>query len=656
MLLPFPHRPVSQRVTILAVVTFLGLCSFVTVRAQESPSPSTTPATQAPKTESQVPHPTARQIREAQDAYITGARLLDRGNLTAAEAMFGKAAKLNPADTNYIQAVALAREHRVTELVQLAGKARLLGQVEKSQSLLAEARELDPDNAIVAQHTESPAPSTAFRPEIQASADPPWLQQAPALAGPVTLLPTSVMQSFEIRADTQQTIQQVLSRFGIRAVFDDSVQRQNLRFDLESVPYAQASSILFKMAHVFAVPLDPHTVLVANDTSENRQKFERQLEETIYVPGFTPDQMKELGTVVQSVFDVNKATVESAAGSLVLRAPEETLTAINLTLADLIDGGAEVLLDLNLYAVDRTRQRDIGVQLPQQIGVYNVETAARELVQSNQDLVNQAISQGLIPANASDITIALALISSGLVQSTLLSNTIGFFGGGITQTGITTPTATTLHLALNSSDTRALDTIQLRIGDRQTGTFRSGTRYPIITSTYSSGISGSLSSLAGTTINGVSASSLLNQYLGASGSVTIPQIQYEDLGLTLKATPTVQKSGLVSVKIDLKIEALAGGSLNNIPVLANRAYASEVTIGDGATALLASTLTRQESAAISGIPGLGELPGFQTATADTTTEKDTSELILLITPHVVRHRSSAVAGPRIAFNQRLPGN
>jgi Flp pilus assembly secretin CpaC len=574
----------------------------------------------------------------------------------AAEAMFAKAVRLNPKDPNYIQAAALAHEHRVTELVQLAGKARLLGQVERSQSLLAEARELDPENAIVAQHTDSSAPSTAFRPEIQASTDPSWIQHAPVIAGPVTLLPATVTPSFEVHAETQQTIQQVLSRYGIRAVFDDSVQRQNLRFDLEGLPYSQTSAILFKMAHVFAVPLDPHTVLIANDTTENRQKFERQLEETIYVPGFTPDQMKELGTVVQSVFDVTKASVQNSAGSLVVRAPEDTLTAINLTLADLIDGGAEVLLDLNLYAVDRTRQRDIGVQLPQQIGVYNVETAARELVQANQSLVTQAIAQGLIPANASDVTIALALISSGLVQSTLLSNTIGFFGGGITQTGITTTTPTTFHLALNSSDTRALDTLQLRIGDRQTGTFRSGTRYPIITSTYSSGLSGSAASLAGTTINGVSATSLLNQYLGASGSVTIPQIQYEDLGLTLKATPTVQKSGLVSVKLDLKIEALAGGSLNNIPVLANRQYASEITITDGGTALLASTLTRSESAAISGIPGLGELPGFQTATAETTTEKDSSELILLITPHIVRHRSSAVAGPRIAFNQRLPGN
>jgi type II secretory pathway component GspD/PulD (secretin) len=652
MQLSFPLRPVWPRIPSLAVATFLGLYSFVNLCAQAPQAPQTTPAA-ASEAE---PHPSPRQIREAQDAYIAGARLLDRGNLIAAEAMFAKAVRLNPEDPNYIQAVALAHEHRVTELVQQAGKARLLGEVEQSQSLLAEARELDPENVIVAQHTDSSAASTAFRPEIHAPTDPSWIQQAPAIAGPVTLLPATTTPSFEVHAETQQTIQQVLSRYGIRAVFDDSVQRQNLRFDLEGLPYAQTAAILFKMAHVFAVPLDPHTVLIANDTTENRQKFERQLEETIYVPGFTPEQMKELGTVVQSVFDVKQATVQNTAGSLVLRAPEDTLTAINLTLADLIDGGAEVLLDLNLYAVDRTRQRDIGVQLPQQIGVYNVETAARELVQANQSLVTQAIAQGLIPADASDITIALALISSGLVQSTLLSNTIGFFGGGITQTGITTTTPTTFHLALNSSDTRALDTLQLRIGDRQTGTFRSGTRYPIITSTYSSGISGSAASLAGTTINGVSATSLLNQYLGASGSVTIPQIQYEDLGLTLKATPTVQKSGLVSVKLDLKIEALAGGSLNNIPVLANRQYASEVTIGDGATALLASTLTRSESAAISGIPGLGELPGFQTATADTTTEKDSSELILLITPHIVRHRSSAIAGPRIAFNQRLPGN
>ena len=124
------------------------------------------------------------------------------------------------------------------------------------------------------------------------------------------------------------------------------------------------------------------------------------------------------------------------------------------------------MIELKLYAVDKTHQRNIGAQLPQQVGLYSVASEAANIVNQNQSLVNQAIAQGLVPAGASNIDIALALIGSGLVQSTLLSSTIGFFGGGLTQTGVTTNVFPTFNLALNSSDTRALDDIQIRVGDR----------------------------------------------------------------------------------------------------------------------------------------------------------------------------------------------
>jgi type II secretory pathway component GspD/PulD (secretin) len=241
----------------------------------------------------------------------------------------------------------------------------------------------------------------------------------------------------------------------------------------------------------------------------------------------------------------------------------------------------------------------------------------------------------------------LALIASGLVQSTLLSSTVGFFGGGLTETGVTSNQNPTFNLALNSSDTRALDDIQIRVGDRQTATFRLGQRYPITTSTYSSGVTGNTSALAGVSINGVSVSSLLNS---STSSVTIPQIQYEDIGLTLKATPSVQRSGAITMHLDLKIEALSGGSLSNIPILNSQQFASDVTVSDGDTALLVSTLTRSQAAAISGVSGLGELPGFQTATADTVTNSDSSELILLVTPRVTRRGSHMGTGRRIAIN------
>src|SRR5882757_741491 len=593
--------------------------------------------------------PTKHQTQAAEEAYLAGARLLDHSDLTGAEIQFGKPVKLNPSNDDYAMAYAVTHQRHVTQLVQESGKARLLGQNEKAATLLAEARLLDPQNNIVGQSVDPGPLPKVFHAKIE-----PWIREGPAIAGPVTLLPNPAPRSFNLHADEQEVIRQVLSSYDITAAFDESVQRQNLRFDLDNSPYQQAVPILLSMTHLFAVPLDPKSVLIAKDTPENRQRLERQLQETIYIPGMTNDQMDEFGNVVRNVFDVKQLTVDKGAGTLVIRAPQETLTYINLTLADLIDGGSEVMIDLKLYAVDKTNQRNIGAQTPQQIGIYNVASAAQNLVTANQSIVNQAIAQGLIPAGSSNVTIALALIASGLVQSTLLSNTVGFFGGGLTATGVTTNQNPAYNLALTSSDTRALNDIQIRVGDRQPATFRIGQRFPITTATYSTASAAQTSALAGVSINGVSASSLLNAAVGSP--ITIPQIQYEDLGLTLKATPVVQRSGAIKMHLDLKIEALAGGSINSIPILNSQQFASDVTVDDGDTAVMVSSLTKSESASISGYPGLAELPGFQTATADKTTIMDSSNLILLITPHVTRRRSNFSAGPRIAINLPEPSN
>jgi general secretion pathway protein D len=613
-------------------ITALALCSTCLAQA---PNPSTAP--------------TKHQTQAAEDAYLAGARLLDHNDLTGAEIQFGKAVKLNPSNSDYANAYTLIHQRHVNELIQESGKARLLGQNAKAETLLAEARLLDPENNIVGRNVDSGALPKVFHPEIE-----PWISEGPAIAGPITLLPSTASKSFHLHADEQDVIRQVFSAYGIRVTFDDTVQRQDLRFDLDDSPYQQAEPILLSMAHLFAVPLDATSVLIVKDTPENRQKFERQLQETVYVPGMTNDQMDELGNVVRNVFDVKQISINKGSGNLVIRASQETLTYINLTLADLIDGGSEVMIELKLYAVDKTNQRNIGAQPPQQIGIYNVASAAQNLVTTNQSLVNQAIAQGLIPAGSSNITIALALIASGLVQSTLLSSTVGFFGGGLTATGVTVNQNPTFNLALTSSDTRALNDMQIRVGDRQDAVFRVGQRYPITTATYSTGLGTSSSALAGVSINGVSAASLLNA--ASASPITIPQIQYEDLGLTLKAKPTIQRSGAIKMHIDLKIEALTGGSISNIPILNNQQFVSDVTVDDGDTALMVSSLTKSESASISGLPGIGELPGFQTASADKTTLTDSSNLVLLITPHVTRRRSNLTAGPRIAINLPEPAN
>ena len=655
---------------------FLLLLTLAAARALTAQAPTLTAPQSAPPAAAsgQISRPKPVSPREAQaarNAYLAGAKFLDRGDLLAAQKEFESASRLDPSVLPYQIGVRLAIEHRLTALVQQAGKARLLGHDGEADTLLAEARTLDPENAIILQHAVPGRLPANFEPVLDSTNTPanppdlnePWREKDLPFAGPIQLRPGTERRSFHLRGDLRTVVSQVFTQFGIRTSFDDSVTPadtpQGVRFDLDDTTYAQAVPILMSMGRTFATPLDSTSVLIAVDNSANRQRLEHLFQETLYTPGLNPQQMGEITNVIRQVFDVRQLSMQNNAGNITLRAPAETLDALNRTLSDLLDGSAEVFVELRLYSVDITRNRGIGPNLPQQFGVYNVASAAQSLVTSNQSAVDQAVAQGLITLTANPVTNLLLeagfLVESGLAQSSLLTDTIGLFGKGLTLTGLTSSSGAGLTLSLNSSDTRALDDIQVRVTERQKANFPVGTRDPITTSTYPTGLAGAnAGALAGASINGVSVASLLNQYLGGNSTgTTIPQIQYEDLGISLKATPNVQPSGNITLHLDYKIEALAGSALNNIPVLASRQFVSDVTVGEGQTALMISTLSKTESTAVNGLPGLGELPGFQSITADTSRERDSSELVVLITPHLVRHRKAITVGPRIPVSPSL---
>jgi type II secretory pathway component GspD/PulD (secretin) len=176
-------------------------------------------------------------------------------------------------------------------------------------------------------------------------------------------------------------------------------------------------------------------------------------------------------------------------------------------------------------------------------------------------------------------------------------------------------------MLLNSSDARSLNQLQVRVLDQEEATIRSGERYPIMTSSYSSLASGS-----------------------SSANQTIPQIQYEDLGLTLKVRPHIGLENRVSLNLDMKLSSLAGASLNNIPILSNRQYTGVVSLQLGDSALLVSDISKQESREITGAPGFSDIPGFSLATNRQDT-KDIMELAIVITPHLVRSAHQEVFGP-----------
>src|SRR6185312_11995863 len=98
------------------------------------------------------PAPSHHDKWEAAKAYITGARAIEERNTRAAYEAFSRAASLDPTNNDYKNALAVGKAHFVTDLIQQAEKARIVGKADVVHARLAEALELDPTNPIVAQH------------------------------------------------------------------------------------------------------------------------------------------------------------------------------------------------------------------------------------------------------------------------------------------------------------------------------------------------------------------------------------------------------------------------------------------------------------------------------------------------------------------------
>jgi type II secretory pathway component GspD/PulD (secretin) len=130
------------------------------------------------------------------------------------------------------------------------------------------------------------------------------------------------------------------------------------------------------------------------------------------------------------------------------------------------------------------------------------------------------------------------------------------------------------------------------------------------------------------------------------GTQTIQTIEYKDVGLQLKVTPTVMDGGLIALALDQEVSEQTG-VFQGVPIVDSRHITTGFLVRQGETIMIGGLLKDRRTDSTNGVPLLMDLPLIGQAFRNDSTDTEQTELILLMTPWLVDPHSgrAVVAAP-----------
>jgi general secretion pathway protein D len=553
--------------------------------------------------------------KDAKEAFERGLKLQKDHRLDEALANFERAAQLLPRDVQYITVKELVRQQVVFDHIERGNTALSKGNQVAALGEFRAALQLDPQNQFANQRLKDALGEWA--PQVRQTA------QIVEDSGELHVAPKPGLQSFHFRGDSKTLLTQVANAYGISPTFDDSVVSRRVYFNVENVDFFSAMNLACRVTKSFWSSLEKQQILIAADSTENHRLFDRMTMRSFYLPDYS-NSGSEFNDVVNSLrtlFEVKYIGTQPGSGKIVIRAPQAIVEAATQYLEGLDTGRPEVLLDIQVYQISHKLTRDFGLHIPNNFQLVNIPVAALAGLggQNIQDLINQLISSGGInQANSSAISALIAQLTGQ--QNSVFSQPLATFGGGLTFMGLSLDHLTAT-LQLNESSVKALEHVTMRAAQGKESTFHLGSRYPIINATFAP----------------IFNSPAISQALQNNSFISpVPSVSYEDIGLNLKVKPSIHGDADVGMGIELQFRSLAGNNVNGIPVIANREYTGSIGLKNGERALVVGEIDQTEMRSLSGIPGLGSIGGLNKIMASNSTENDEDELLVVITPHILR--------------------
>jgi general secretion pathway protein D len=362
-----------------------------------------------------------------------------------------------------------------------------------------------------------------------------------------------------------------LARFAnLNVVFDPAFRDSTVSVDLRKSSLEEALTAIATSTRNFYRVTAQRTITIVPDNPAKRREYEEQIVRTFYVSNA---DLKETIDLLRIVADVRKIAPITATNAISVQDTPERVAATARLISAIDKARPEVVIDVELLEVDRSRLREYGLQ-PASPGSPGIS--------------------GSFDVNREDLTLRTL---RSLTQADIFASAVpGLY----------------YRLLKTDSNTRVLANPHLRTSEGIPAEAKFGEEVPVPTTIFAPIAAGGV-----------------NQQ-------PITSFTYRNIGVNINITPRTHHNDDVSLALKIEISSISGTGFNDLQTFGTRSVTATIRLKDGETNMLAGLIRDDERRVLNGVPGLSDVPVIGRLFGHRREERQETDIILTLTPHIIR--------------------
>lgn len=371
-------------------------------------------------------------------------------------------------------------------------------------------------------------------------------------------------------ATSRQAFQVIASFANLNLIFDSTFRDVPAPIQIKDLKVKEALDAVAQATGTFYKVSAPGTITVIPDNAGKRREYAEEMIQTFYIGNA---DLKETMDMLRVVADARAVAQIAGTSSIAVRDTPERLVAVSHLLSAIDKAKPEVVIDVEILEIDRSRLREYGLQ-PASPGAAGLS--------------------GSIDANSS--ALSLRSLRNLTAADALVSGFPSLY----------------YRLLKTDANTRILANPHLRAVEGVAASARFGERVPVPSVTFQPLATGGVS------------------------QQPITSFTYEDIGVNIDITPRTHPNDDVTLTLKINLSAVAGSGYNGLPTFANRQISTQIRLKDGETNILAGMIRDDERTTMDGVAGLVDIPVIGRLFAKNHKERQETDIVLTLTPHIVR--------------------